>query len=109
MSKKKKTRRQKEKAIERRRKTLQHLGNNSSVGADLATDKQVEVVATTLNEKQSINRNTAEELAISADLKRVAITVVFLAAIIVTLVITDQKFHYLNSWAEKIMGYLVNL
>ena len=109
MPKKKKTRKQKEKAQQRRLKTLAHVTAVSSSADVTEKDTVKSVLSPTTTTANDQEQATTVYLSVNQDLRKVLILVGLFASLLVVLVMTEAKYHYLTPLADKIINFLLNV
>lgn len=108
MSKKKRTREQKEKAQQRRMRELQYIQNNDKEEKVAESDKSTTPFPTLVN-KQGGGETIVVDSIVNTDLRKVMVLIVLFALILVALAITESQYHYLTSLAKQIIDFLLSI
>lgn len=110
MSKKKRTRQQKEKARQRRMRELQYIqsDNRKEEPAEIDDKKIVSLSPTPVN-KQSSDQAVVTDSVINMDLRKVVILIILFFLILSVLVITENQHQYLTPLANRIIDFLLSI
>ncbi|MBU1177827.1 hypothetical protein KJ903_01280 [Patescibacteria group bacterium] len=108
MPKKKRTRKQKEKARQRRAHELQQIQpeDNRKIFLEDTQERSYTLPSISMNKPSSDQAATIDYSA-KADLKKITVLMVLFVLLLSVLVVTESQYHYLTPLSREIINFLM--